>query len=77
MDDNPQCRVPWGRGVEPNAVNLRKIWLVHTVTQAKVGRPEDLKTPDSGFLRNDVQGFHITGRELKLTALGPTRLLAS
>jgi len=32
-----------------------------------------LKTLDSGFRRNDVQGFHITARELKLTALGRTR----
>ena len=31
-----------------------------------------MKTLDSGFRRNDVQGFHIIARELKLTALGPT-----
>jgi hypothetical protein len=32
-----------------------------------------LKTLDSGFRRNDVQGFHITARELKLTALAQTQ----
>jgi hypothetical protein len=55
---------------------------VYTVTPAKAGvrapgSRRDLRRLDSGqrtklvrFRRNDAQGFHITVRELKLTALG-------
>jgi hypothetical protein len=57
---------------------------VYTVTPAKAGvrapgSRRDLRRLDSGqrtklvrFRRNDAQGFHITVRELKLTALGDT-----
>ncbi len=59
-----------GRGLSPNAGELRKTRSARAVTPEKVGVQKILKRLDSVFRRNDDNGFRTVGGRLKSQALG-------